>query len=590
MRLAVFWLVHIFLLSILASSLYAAEVRSTRVYQQKNRIIIEYDLESDKAAAISAVFSINGKYYTEDKLHLEGDINKNVDPGRKRRFRWNVLQDFPQGYLGTVSLKLIPVARRINESQLLPTIINKQKLYGKVEASNQNTPAHLKNVKVEPSFSALASSFDETVIKSYVDEIDRQKLDKLKFFCSKFKDFLPTNDQIDAETYSQLLSADITLSSDEADKYFNCILSLLDPHSSFMSAEAYKKLKSDTKGLFGGLGIEIVNRDGVLTINEIVDDTTPAHKAGLKAGDQILRIDGKLTKGMHTNEVVKMLRGVKGTNVALTIMRAGFDKPGIFTMERDIIQTNSVYARLLHSGYGYLRIAKFQENTDVNFAKALKSLEAENKDRLSGLILDLRNDSGGLLIQAVKVADRFIDNGLIVSTRARTKESKMRFSARKSTKEPKYPLVVLINGGSASAAEILAGALQDHKRAIIAGMQSFGKGTVQTVIPLPEETGLRLTTTKYYTPLGRSIQAKGITPDVIVEPALVNSDAIITFAELLMMKSAGVIDPLQLAEIASQVKSDNFFKLYPGAVNFTADIKPSGNEPVVEKSIWSIFD
>ncbi len=296
----------------------------------------------------------------------------------------------------------------------------------------------------------------------------------------------------------------------------NGMLSSLDPHSSFMPPETYKELKIDTKGAFGGLGIEISVKDGILTVISPIEDT-PAFKAGIKAGDQILRIDEKFTKDLNINEAVKRMRGLKGTKVTLTIMREGFDRPKEFSLIRDIIQVKSVRSRMLDNGYGYVRIAQFQEKTDEDLIKALQTLQEDGKKPLSGLVLDLRNDPGGLLDQAVRVADHFVEDGLIVYTEGREKESKMQFSASKGRKEPNYPIVVLINSGSASASEIVAGALQDHKRAIIMGTQSFGKGSVQTIIPLPDQSGLRLTTARYFTPKGRSIQAKGITPDITVE-------------------------------------------------------------------------
>lgn len=297
----------------------------------------------------------------------------------------------------------------------------------------------------------------------------------------------------------------------------NGMLASLDPHSSFMPPDTYKEMKIDTKGAFGGLGIEISIKDGILTVISPIEDT-PAFKAGIKAGDQIFKIDDKFTKDMNINDAVKRMRGQKGTKVTLTIMREGFDRPQEFSLTRDIIQVKSVRSRLLDDGYGYIRIAQFQEKTDEDLAKFLKSLKEENKGELNGLILDLRNDPGGLLDQAVRVAEHFIEDGkMIVYTEGREKDSKMQFTARKGGKEPNYPIVVLINGGSASASEIVAGALQDHKRAIVMGTQSFGKGSVQTIIPLSDDSGLRLTTARYYTPKGRSIQAKGITPDIVVE-------------------------------------------------------------------------
>ncbi len=295
------------------------------------------------------------------------------------------------------------------------------------------------------------------------------------------------------------------------------MLASLDPHSSFMPPDSYKEMKIDTKGAFGGLGIEISIKDGILTVISPIEDT-PAFKAGIKAGDQIFKIDDKFTKDLNINDAVKRMRGQKGTKVILTIMREGFDKPQEFPLIRDVIQVKSVRSRLMEDGYAYIRIAQFQEKTDEDLVKHLKSLKEENKGELKGLVLDMRNDPGGLLDQAVRVAEHFVEEGkMIVYTEGREKDSKMQFTARKGSKEPNYPIVVLINGGSASASEIVAGALQDHKRAVVMGTQSFGKGSVQTIIPLPDESGLRLTTARYYTPNGRSIQAKGITPDIIVE-------------------------------------------------------------------------
>jgi carboxyl-terminal processing protease len=297
----------------------------------------------------------------------------------------------------------------------------------------------------------------------------------------------------------------------------NGMLSSLDPHSSFMPPEMYKEMKIETKGSFGGLGIEISIKDGLLTVISPIEDT-PAYKAGIKAGDQILKIDSKFTKDLSVMEAVKRMRGTKGTKVILTIMREGFEKPKEFPLTRDVIQVKSVKFKTLDDGFGYIRIAQFQEKTDDDLSTAFAALKKGNGGKLHGLVLDLRNDPGGLLDQAVRVADHFLEDGkLIVYTEGREKDAKMRFAARKGEKEPNYPIVILINSGSASASEIVAGALQDHKRAVIMGTQSFGKGSVQTIIPLSDNSGLRLTTARYFTPSGRSIQAKGISPDIIVE-------------------------------------------------------------------------
>jgi len=296
------------------------------------------------------------------------------------------------------------------------------------------------------------------------------------------------------------------------------MLETLDPHSAFMPPNMYKEMQEETKGRFEGLGIEITIKDGILTVVSPIEDT-PAFKAGILAGDQIIKIDGDSTKNFTLMDSVKRLRGPRGSKVTITIMREGFTKPKEFTLLRDVIPVRSVRHELLDKNYGYIRLSQFQEKTDGEFEKAIKSLEEESKGTLKGLILDLRNNPGGLLDQAVKISDRFIDSGLIVSVEGRKEDQKIKFYAHPDGQLSRYPLVVLVNGGSASGAEIVAGAIQDHGRGILLGTQTFGKGSVQTIIPLKDGSGLRLTTARYYTPNGRSIQAKGIVPDFIVKPA-----------------------------------------------------------------------
>ncbi len=291
----------------------------------------------------------------------------------------------------------------------------------------------------------------------------------------------------------------------------------LDPHSGFMPPEIYSEMKLDTRGQFGGLGVEITVRDGLLTVVAPIEGT-PAARAGLVTADQIIKIDGKLTKEMEVMAAVRMMRGEPGTSVTITVMRDVFKEPQDFTLVREIIQVQSVKASLLQEGYGYLRLVQFQERSSQDLADALKKLHRDGSSDLKGLVLDLRNNPGGLLDQAVEIVDLFLREGMIVYTEGRELESQMEFSATKAGTEPDYPLVILVNGGSASASEIVAGALQDHGRAVILGTQSFGKGSVQTIIPLSDDSGLRLTTARYFTPRGTSIQAKGITPDIEVRP------------------------------------------------------------------------
>jgi carboxyl-terminal processing protease len=295
----------------------------------------------------------------------------------------------------------------------------------------------------------------------------------------------------------------------------NGMLSSLDPHSAYLTPELYKELQMDTQGRFGGLGIEITVRGGILTVVSPIEDT-PAAKAGVKPGDQIFKIEDEFTKDMTLVDAVKKMRGPKGTKITISIKREGVPELIDFTLVRDTIRVQSVRSRNLEEGYGYIRLAQFQERSDRDVQKALEKMAAE-KGGLKGLVLDLRNDPGGLLTQAVRISDLFLDSGLIVYTDGRIDSQKQKYFAQKEGSWMDFPMVVLVNGGSASASEIVAGALQDHKRAVILGTKTFGKGSVQTILPLDDNSALRLTTARYFTPKGRSIQALGIVPDIIVE-------------------------------------------------------------------------
>ena len=293
----------------------------------------------------------------------------------------------------------------------------------------------------------------------------------------------------------------------------NGMLSSLDPHSSYMSPEDFKELQEDTRGSFSGIGIEVTVRDGVLiVVSPIVG--TPAYKQGVKAGDQIVRINNISTQGMTLPDAVKLLRGNQGEKVAMSIRRTGLNELLDMVFVRDIIPHHSVIAQKFGDGFNYIQITSFQATTTRDFKDALR--KAAQDGGIQGLILDLRNNPGGLLDQAVQVTDVLLESGVIVTTRGREKENDMHFEARPGKIRYTFPAVVLVNGGSASASEIVAGALQDHKRAVIMGTRTFGKGSVQTVVPLPNGAGVRLTTARYYTPSGRSIQATGIVPDMII--------------------------------------------------------------------------
>lgn len=303
----------------------------------------------------------------------------------------------------------------------------------------------------------------------------------------------------------------------------NGMLTSLDPHSSFMPPESFKEMQVETKGSFGGVGIEITMRSGVLTVVSPIDDT-PAFKAGIEAGDIIIKIDGELTADMGIMDAVKRMRGKKKTKVVLTIVREGVLEPIDYPIIRAIIKIKSVKYEVLEDSYGYVKITQFQERTTRDLRKALADI-TKKTGGMKGLVLDFRNNPGGLLDQAVKVTDIFLSSGMIVYTDGRLASQKMEFHAREAGTEPEYPIVVLVNAGSASASEIVAGALQDTGRGLVLGTKSFGKGSVQTILPLEDGSGVRITTARYYTPAGRSIQAEGIVPDVVIEKKDLSKDA-----------------------------------------------------------------
>ncbi len=300
------------------------------------------------------------------------------------------------------------------------------------------------------------------------------------------------------------------------------MLSGLDPHSSYLDAEEYKELQIGTSGKFGGLGIEVGMEDGFVKVVAPIDDT-PAQRAGVQAGDLIIRLDDKQVKGMSLDEAVEVMRGEPGTSITLTIIREHERKPITITIVRDIIQVISVKSRILEPGYAYIRIAHFQSHTPEDLLKAVKTLRAESKEGVKGVVLDLRNNPGGVLSASVAVSDAFLEEGKIVYTMGRSQVSQLEYSATPGDVLQGAPMVVLVNGGSASASEIVAGALQDHKRAIVMGSRTFGKGSVQSIVPVTRGAAVKLTTARYYTPLGRSIQAEGIVPDIKLYPVKVTA-------------------------------------------------------------------
>jgi carboxyl-terminal processing protease len=332
-----------------------------------------------------------------------------------------------------------------------------------------------------------------------------------------------------ADTYRQLnlfgdvferVRADYVEKPDDAkliETAINGMLAGLDPHSSYMDAKSFRDMQVQTRGEFGGLGIEVTMEEGLIKVVAPIDET-PAAKAGILANDIITQLDGEQVQGLTLNQAVEKMRGPVNTKIKLTIMRKGQDKPIEVSITRDIIRVRSVRSNVDGEDIGYIRLTQFNEQTNDGLKKAIADIKAKvSENKLKGYILDLRNNPGGLLDQAISVSDTFLQKGEIVSTRGRNAEETQRFNARAGDLTSGKPVIVLVNGGSASASEIVAGALQDHKRATVIGTRSFGKGSVQTIIPLGSGSGaLRLTTARYFTPSGRSIQAKGITPDIEV--------------------------------------------------------------------------
>jgi carboxyl-terminal processing protease len=385
----------------------------------------------------------------------------------------------------------------------------------------------------------------------------------------------------------------------------NGMLTGLDPHSAYLDQEAFRELQVGTQGEFGGLGIEVGMEDGFVKVVAPIDDT-PASRAGIKPGDLIVKLDEMSVKGMTLNDAVKQMRGKPNSNITLTIVRKGETKPVVVTLTRAVIKIQSVKSKLLEPGYAYFRVTQFQEHTGETLARAIETLFKQNQGPMRGIVLDLRNDPGGLLNGAVAVSAAFLPaNSLVVYTDGRTEDAKMRLNAspenylrgrlkddyiRKLPPEVKnVPMVVLVNGGSASASEIVAGALQDHKRAVIMGQQSFGKGSVQTIQPLGNNTAIKLTTARYYTPNGRSIQAKGITPDIPLEDAT-EKMAALKLREADLTKHLTVADPKAEEKEKAIATAIEKFNFKPAARPVDVDEKLLKPEPgeVVSKNDYEL--
>jgi len=352
-----------------------------------------------------------------------------------------------------------------------------------------------------PGLPAPGAATDETAVAQ--TQAEALPLDDLRTFTEVFA-------KIKADYVEQISDRELL------ENAIRGMLSGLDPHSSYLDAEAFKGLQEGTSGEFGGLGIEVGMEDGFVKVIAPIDDT-PAQRAGIEPGDLIIRLDDTPVKGMSLADAVKRMRGKPGSEITLTVIRDGEQKPLKITLTRAIIRVQSVKQRILEPGFGYVRISHFQSRTGADLLAALEALERGNGGELTGLVLDLRNNPGGILSAAVDVADAFLHEGLIVYTQGRVKDAELSFSAKAGDRLEDAPIVVLVNGGSASASEIVAGALQDLSRAVIMGEPTFGKGSVQTILPMNNDAALKLTTARYFTPSGRSIQAEGIRPDIVLD-------------------------------------------------------------------------
>ncbi|MCF6282687.1 MAG: S41 family peptidase [Candidatus Polarisedimenticolaceae bacterium] len=346
------------------------------------------------------------------------------------------------------------------------------------------------------------------------------------------------------------------------------MLSGLDPHSAYLDEKSFKQLQEGTSGQFGGLGIEVGMEDGFIKVISPIDDT-PAQRAGLESGDLIIRLDDKSVKGMTLGDAVKMMRGTPGSPIELLVIREGVDKPLTFTIKRALIKVASIKSRMLDPGYAYVRLTQFQIRSADDMLTAIDKLSEQAGGQLKGLVLDLRNNPGGILNAAVDVSDAFLEDGLIVYTDGRIKDAKLQFNATSGDVLNGAPIVVLINNGSASASEIVAGALQDRHRAIIMGNQSFGKGSVQTVIPVSRTTAVKMTTARYYTPSGRSIQAEGIKPDIELDRVRIET------------AKNQPIKPLKEADLTGHLR---------GSDEKDSSDEPSNGESKEQKKLLSVRD
>jgi carboxyl-terminal processing protease len=508
--------------------------------------------------------------YPGSSLGLEGDVGTQVAPGKGRQFSWQMLRDFPRGLSADVQVSVRAGAKPLHESTVAQASAPLAAVFERVERERLDVAALNRDTRLDAALRERQGNIEELLHKNYIHKIDPNHWHKVKYHCARFREAKTVAD-LDRR-WDSLKHGAVAVGDADAPAYLDCLLASLDPHSSYLSPEKYRELLVGTRGSFGGVGMELGQIGGRLTVVTPLEDT-PAHRAGVQAGDRIIHINGEATDGMTLVDAVGRLRGEKGTRVTISVLRAGRELPLDITMVRDVIQIRSVRYRALEDSYGYVRISQFQENTDEALDQAIAALRSQQGGTLRGLVLDLRNDPGGLLNKAVQVAGRFIGERLVVYTDGQGPGARQEFPGVSKGVVHGFPVAVLINGGSASASEIVAGALQDHKRAAVVGSRSFGKGTVQTVIPLAQDAAVKITTAGYYTPGGRSIQQLGITPDVPVDDAI-SEEGAIKLAKRLMQRYPDLATRPPGQDAVSQILSQDFTALFENVVQARVSVGP----------------
>ncbi len=573
-----------------------ADIKNIRAQQQEGQLVVSYDLDEAKPANVSALIAVEDRIYSPRGLSITGDIGNEVAPGKARKFTWNILGDFPRGLAATALISIQLEAKLGNETNLARLSDVQSEIYRRLDAEKIDLALANGSVEFSDQSAELVNTSERLLAGQHYREVDQVDLDKARYYCARTLEdqraLKPAAGKPAMDAFWQSLkTATPVINAGNQARYLNCLLASVGPHNAFLSAEEYKELQVGTQGVFGGLGMEVgIEGDHVKVVTPLED--SPAFQVGIKAGDRILKIDQTSTSGLSLLQAVRLMRGKLDTQVTLTLSRPGQAEPLVLTLTRATIKIQSVKHRMLDPGTGYIRINQFQERTGQSLVEALNALEKANAGALRYLVLDLRNNPGGLLNAAVAVAGAFLGkNDLVVTTNGRSDGSRLRLSNApehylRATGEPDYlknlpawvktvPMAVLVNAGSASAAEIVAGALQDHQRALVVGPNTFGKGTVQTVLPATGGAALKLTTALYYTPNGRAIQRSGIGPDVLFEQDAASNEEAAAFAERLLA-TPGIMDSASRGAVVEKVKIAEFFTLYKNAVRSPISVFPQG--------------